>query len=105
MSPRRGRPVRRCSEISVGVEQQPTADEGSPGPGAAGVCESRIVAGLDHIRWLGGGTGAGKTTVAQQIAQRTGVSIYSTDATIRAHGSMLGAAEALPGAFSPNEHG
>jgi hypothetical protein len=41
--------------------------------------------GLDHIRWLGGGTGAGKTTVARRLAEQYGLSIYSADATIRVH--------------------
>ena len=47
------------------------------------------MAGLDHIRWLGGGTGAGKTTVARLLGERSGVLIHSTDATIRAHSSKL----------------
>lgn len=49
---------------------------------------------LDHIRWLGGGTGAGKTTVAARLAGQAGVSIYSSDATIPAHSLKLGAAAA-----------
>jgi hypothetical protein len=49
-----------------------------------------VAVGLDHIRWLGGGPGAGKTTVARLLGERTGVSIYSTDAAISTHGAKLG---------------
>jgi hypothetical protein len=82
--------VRCRSQISVCVEEQQARRRPQPPErGSAGVCESRIVAGFDHVRWLGGGTGAGKTTVAQRIAERWGVSVYGTDAAIRAHGPML----------------
>jgi AAA domain len=40
---------------------------------------------LRHVRWLGGGSGAGKTTVAGRLAQRYGVTVYSTDDVMRAH--------------------
>jgi hypothetical protein len=49
---------------------------------------------LDHIRWLGGGTGAGKTTVASELAERYGLSIYSADAAIRVHSCKLSATAA-----------
>ena len=38
---------------------------------------------------VGGGTGAGKTTVARRLAERSGVSLYSTDQTIREHSAKL----------------
>jgi len=44
-------------------------------------------AGLAHVRWLGGATGAGKTTLASQVAAEFGLHVYSTDAAITAHGS------------------
>lgn len=37
------------------------------------------------MRWLGGGTGAGKSTVAARIAEGYGFRLYETDATIRPH--------------------
>lgn len=40
---------------------------------------------LSRVRWLGGGSGAGKTTVARVLADRYGLSIYDTDATIHRH--------------------
>jgi 2-phosphoglycerate kinase len=44
---------------------------------------------LDHVRWVGGGSGAGKTTVARLIAERFGLAFYSTDATIGVHSERL----------------
>jgi 2-phosphoglycerate kinase len=49
---------------------------------------------LDHIRWVGGGSGAGKTAVARRLAERSGLAIYSTDATIGVHASKLSEAAA-----------
>lgn len=57
---------------------------------SAGCATVVLLAGLDHIRWLGGGSGAGKTTVARGLAERYGASIYSADATIRVHSAKLG---------------
>lgn len=34
---------------------------------------------LRHVRWIGGGSGAGKTTVARQLAERHSLRVYSTD--------------------------
>lgn len=44
---------------------------------------------LDHVRWVGGGSGAGKTTVTRLLAQRVDARVYSTDATIGAHSDRL----------------
>ena len=52
------------------------------------------MAGLDHIRWIGGGSGAGKTTVARRLAEQFELPIYSTDATIGVHASKLSEAAA-----------
>jgi hypothetical protein len=41
--------------------------------------------GLGHVRWLGGATGAGKTTVASRLAATFGLRVYSTDAAITDH--------------------
>jgi len=37
------------------------------------------------VRWIGGATGAGKTTVATRLRARFGLQQYSTDATLSAH--------------------
>jgi len=49
---------------------------------------------LGHVRWIGGGSGAGKTTLARRLAGRSGLRLYSTDATISAHSRRLSQAEA-----------
>lgn len=49
---------------------------------------------LRHVRWLGGGSGAGKTTIARRLADERGLRLYSCDETLSAHASRLTAAEA-----------
>ncbi|SDY63406.1 hypothetical protein SAMN05661080_04104 [Modestobacter sp. DSM 44400] len=44
---------------------------------------------LAHVRWIGGGSGAGKTTVARLLAERFDAPLYSTDATIGVHSDEL----------------
>lgn len=43
--------------------------------------------GLQHVYWLGGGSRAGKTTIARRIADQHGFRIYSTDDAMKAHAS------------------
>lgn len=50
--------------------------------------------GLDHVRWVGGGSGAGKTTLARMLAEQFECRLYSTDATIRAHSARLTSVQA-----------
>jgi hypothetical protein len=40
---------------------------------------------LRHVRWIGGGSGAGKSTVARRIAARHGLRVYSTDDAMADH--------------------
>ncbi|WP_051178429.1 AAA family ATPase [Nocardia concava] len=40
---------------------------------------------LRHVYWIGGGSGAGKSTVAANLAARHGLRVYSTDEAMRAH--------------------
>ena len=40
---------------------------------------------LQHVYWIGGGSGAGKSTVARRLAERHSFEVYSTDATIADH--------------------
>ena len=54
---------------------------------------------LGHVRWLGGSSGAGKTTVASILARHYGLRIYSTDSAIAPHGSQPGSDAPLLGQF------
>jgi hypothetical protein len=40
---------------------------------------------LAHVRWLGGGSGAGKSTIATRLAEACGLRLYSSDETLRRH--------------------
>ena len=40
---------------------------------------------LQHVYWLGGGSGAGKTSIARRIAAELGFGIYSTDDAMPDH--------------------
>jgi shikimate kinase len=42
---------------------------------------------LRHVRWIGGGSGAGKSTIARQLAAEHGLHLYNSDGTI---GGMSG---------------
>lgn len=44
-----------------------------------------LAATLRHIRWIGGGSGAGKTTVARALATAHGLRLYSCDDVISEH--------------------
>lgn len=49
-------------------------------PGAAAPAQR-----LRHVYWIGGGSGAGKTTIARRLAGRHGLRVYSTDEAMAAH--------------------
>lgn len=40
---------------------------------------------LSHVYWLGGGSGAGKSTIARRIAKAHDLDIYDTDLVMRDH--------------------
>jgi len=40
---------------------------------------------LRHVRWLGGGSGAGKSTIARRLAARHGLHLYATDDVMTEH--------------------
>jgi hypothetical protein len=41
---------------------------------------------LRHVYWLGGGSGAGKSTIAHRLAAKHGLRLYSTDEAMADHG-------------------
>ena len=45
---------------------------------------------LAGVRWLGGGSGAGKTTLARRLADRHGLVVYDTDAVMLEHARRTG---------------
>ena len=57
--------------------------EAGPGeiPGAAALRER-----LGHVYWIGGGSGAGKSTIARRVAARHGLRLYATDHVMADHG-------------------
>ncbi|MGC1731462.1 MAG: hypothetical protein WA731_02150 [Pseudonocardiaceae bacterium] len=42
---------------------------------------------LQHVYWIGGGSGAGKSTIARRIAAQHGLHVYSTDEVMPDHAS------------------
>jgi hypothetical protein len=44
-----------------------------------------LPARLRHVRWIGGGSGAGKSTVARRLAADHGLRLYNCDEAISAH--------------------
>ncbi|MFD0499818.1 MULTISPECIES: AAA family ATPase [Streptomyces violaceusniger group] len=46
---------------------------------------AELAARLRHVFWIGGGSGAGKSTVARRLADRHGWRLYATDDVMRDH--------------------
>jgi 2-phosphoglycerate kinase len=56
---------------------------GAAGADRAGAAALR--ARLDHVRWVGGGSGAGKSTTARAVAARHGLHLLATDDAMADH--------------------
>lgn len=68
-----------CSDHQGGlVEKTLPTDRGVP---------ERARAQLGHVYWLGGGSGAGKSTIARRLANEHGLQLYATDDVMQDHGS------------------
>lgn len=65
------------------------ADSAGPPAPAANALRTR----LRHVLWLGGGSGAGKSTVARRLAERHGLGVYATDDVMSAHAARSDPAE------------
>jgi 2-phosphoglycerate kinase len=50
------------------------------------VLPSELRARLRHVYWIGGGSGAGKSTIARRLAARHGLTVYSSDDVMADHG-------------------
>ncbi|MFE2180518.1 shikimate kinase [Streptomyces sp. NPDC059455] len=46
---------------------------------------TELAARLRHVFWIGGGSGAGKSTIARRLADRYGWRLYATDDVMRDH--------------------
>jgi hypothetical protein len=44
-----------------------------------------LPAQLGHVYWIGGGSGAGKSTIARRVAGQRGLGVYSTDEAMADH--------------------
>jgi cytidylate kinase len=54
---------------------------------------SDLATRLAHVRWIGGGSGAGKTTIARRLAVAHGLRVQSSDDTMRDHGRRTDGAD------------
>jgi 2-phosphoglycerate kinase len=48
---------------------------------------------LRHVYWIGGGSGAGKSTIARRLAGRLGLHLYATDDVMADHASRTTSAD------------
>ena len=49
---------------------------------------------LQHVYWIGGGSGAGKTTIARRVAAEHGLQVFSTDDAMADHARRSAPADA-----------
>jgi 2-phosphoglycerate kinase len=52
-----------------------------------------LPARLRHVRWIGGGSGAGKSTIARQLVVSYGLHLYDTDEAMAEHARQADSAE------------
>lgn len=50
-------------------------------PGSTAALRDRLA----HVYWIGGGSGAGKSTIARRVADRHGLRVYATDDVMADH--------------------
>ncbi|WP_413099668.1 shikimate kinase [Streptomyces sp. Inha503] len=56
-----------------------------PGQDGEATDAAQLAARLRHVFWIGGGSGAGKSTIARRLADRYGWRLYATDDVMRDH--------------------
>ena len=59
---------------------RPEVHEDSRGSGS-------LTSRLRHVHWIGGASGAGKSTIARRLADKHGLRLYSTDEAMGDHSS------------------
>jgi hypothetical protein len=62
--------------------------------------ETAVTTRLAHVRWIGGGSGAGKSTVAARLAERHGLPLYNAEQFSRHHERLEPAGAPLLTAFA-----
>ncbi|WP_432180935.1 shikimate kinase [Streptomyces sp. NBC_00063] len=65
-----------------------------PGQYEEAVDAAELRARLRHVYWIGGGSGAGKSTIARRLADRYGWRLYATDDVMRDHAGRTTSEEA-----------
>jgi 2-phosphoglycerate kinase len=50
--------------------------------------------GLEHVYWIGGGSGSGKSTIARRLSDRYRLDLYATDDVMADHARRLSREEA-----------
>ncbi|EFL26649.1 hypothetical protein SSOG_06363 [Streptomyces himastatinicus ATCC 53653] len=65
-----------------------------PGQSEEAADAAELPARLRNVFWLGGGSGAGKSTIARRLADRHGWHLYATDDVMRDHAGRTTAEEA-----------
>ncbi|WP_063735665.1 AAA family ATPase [Streptomyces sp. RTd22] len=65
-----------------------------PGQSEEAADAVELPARLRNVFWLGGGSGAGKSTIARRLADRHGWHLYATDDVMRDHAGRTTAEEA-----------
>ncbi|MFC5244054.1 shikimate kinase [Streptomyces atrovirens] len=53
-----------------------------------------LPARLRHVYWIGGGSGAGKSTISRRLADRHGWRLYATDEVMQEHTARTTSAQA-----------
>jgi 2-phosphoglycerate kinase len=51
--------------------------------------DAALQARLRHVYWIGGGSGAGKSTIARRVASRHDLRVYATDDVMADHGGRI----------------
>lgn len=54
-------------------------------PGSGDIACAALRDRLGHVYWIGGGSGAGKSTIARRVAARHGLRLYATDDVMADH--------------------